>query len=224
MRQMTSRWYAVVLPVTLAACAHSAPPQEIVTPQSHLGLAEGFGPGIVAATSKSMSLQLDAPGHVIVLRVLETGDIEQVHPVGDGSDRVLPQGRYSFGIAPRRPYAPSPAYVPSGPTYGSCYSFESDNDLKVNPACWTIERAATAGTTPTVPMRPRERESGYWLVIVSDAATPPRSLNARLRALELDDGSLSENVLQIPSALVGGRTTNWSAFSVGFAVVPVTTH
>ncbi|HEY7193623.1 MAG TPA: hypothetical protein VH439_07770 [Gemmatimonadales bacterium] len=171
-----------------------------------------------------MTLQLDAPGHVMVLRVLDNGDIEQVHPAGDGADRALPQGRYSFGTAPRRPYAPSPAYVPSGPVYGSCDSFESDNDLKPNPDCWTIDRAVTAGTTPSVPMRPRERESGYWLVIVSDAATPPRSLNARLQALELDEGPLSENVLQIPSALIGGRTTNWSAFSVGFAVVPAVTR
>lgn len=69
--------------------------------------------------------------------------------------------------------------------------------------------------------REREQEAGYWLLITSDAATSEVALDARLRALELedDDGTLLATVRQIPSALVGGRTTNWSAYYVGFAVL-----
>ena len=48
-------------------------------------------------------------------------------------------------------------------------------------------------------------------------------LDARLHALDLGDEPLLESVVQIPSALIGGRTTNWSAFYVGFAVVPAAT-
>ena len=224
MERMTSQGYVTVLTVMLAACAHPAPLREVVTPQSYLGLGEGFGPGIVSAAAKSMTLQLDAPGHVIVLRILDDGDIEQVQPAGDGTDRAFPQGRYSFGAAPRRTYAPSPPSVPSGPVYPCPPSFETESNLaRPDPACWTVDRAVAVGAPPSVPPRSREQESGYWLVIVSDLVTPARVLDARLRALELDDGPLLENVVQIPSALIGGRTTNWSAFYVGFAVIPAAT-
>ena len=220
MERMTSPWYVTGLTIVFAACAHPAPLRELVTPQSHLGLGEGYGPGIVSATSKSLTLQLDAPGHVIVLRVLDNGDIEQVRPAGEGSDPVLPQGSYIFGRATRQPYSPSQSVVPSGPVYSCPPSFDTESSLaRLDPACWTVDRAVAVGAPPRAPPPPREKESGYWLVIVSDLATPPRVLDARLRALELDDGPLLENVVQIPSALVGGRTTNWTAFYVGFAVV-----
>lgn len=222
---MTSRTLAILGAAVIAACAHPAALREVVTPQSYLGLGEGFGPGIVSAASKSMTLQLDAPGHVIVLRVLDNGDIEQVRPVGEGSDPALPRGSYAFGRATRQPYAPSPPSVPSGPVYPCPPSFETESSLaRPDPACWTVDRAVAVGAPPSVPTQAREQESGYWLVIVSDVATPPRALDARLRSLELDDGPLLENVVQIPSALIGGRTTNWSAFYVGFAVIPTTTR
>ncbi len=224
MERMTSPWYVTILTIAFAGCARQAPLTVLLTPQSHLGLGEGFGPGIVSATSASMTLQLDAPAHVIVLRVLDNGDIEQVHPAGDGNDRLLPLGSYAFGRATRQPYAPNPPSVPSGPVNPCPPSFESESELnRPDPACWTADRAVAAGAPPAMPTRPRERESGYWLVIVSDLATPPRVLDARLHALDLDDEPLLESVVQIPSALIGGRTTNWSAFYVGFAVVPAAT-
>ena len=221
---MTSGKFVIVGVLSIAACAHSTPLVELVTPQSHLGLGEGFGPGIISATAKSMTLQLDAPGYVIVLRVLDNDEIEQVRPAGNGNDRVVPQGSYSFVAAPRQAYAPRSASVPSGPVNPCPPSFDTESSLqRLDPACWTADRAVAAGAPQVLPTRARERESGYWLVIVSDAATPPQVLDARLRGLELDEGSLLDNVVQIPSTLVGGRTTNWSAFYVGFAVVPAVT-
>src|SRR5204863_4918486 len=121
----------------------------------------------------------------------------------------------------RQPYAPNPPSVPSGPVNPGQPAFGTESEWgRPDPACWTADRAVAAGAPPAMPTRPRERESGYWLVIVSDLATPPRVLDARLHALDLGDEPLLESVVQIPSALLGGRTTNWSAFYVGFAVVP----
>jgi len=68
-------------------------------------------------------------------------------------------------------------------------------------------------------------ELGYWLLIVSDARTPADELKFRLRDFEtgeLDDAEdtpLLVIMQLLPGVLVGGRTTNWAAYYVGFAEV-----
>jgi len=165
-----------------------------------------------------MTYQLDAPAYVIVLRVLDDGAIEQL---STGGDRIKQRGTYTIAVAAARPYAPIAPQVSGGIVYGPCLSTFDTDLTKPDPACWTADRAADAPAARPLPAREREQEAGYWLLITSDAATSGVALDARLRALELedDDGTLLATVRQIPSALVGGRTTNWSAYYVGFAVL-----
>ncbi|PYO88211.1 MAG: hypothetical protein DMD66_08165 [Gemmatimonadetes bacterium] len=61
---------------------------------------------------------------------------------------------------------------------------------------------------------------GYWLLIVSDTRTPPDELKHRLGQIESADTPLLTLVQELPGVLVGGRTTNWAAYYVGFAEVP----
>ena len=195
-----------------------------------------------------MTYQLDAPAYVIVLRVLDDGAIEQLYPSRTGGNRKQ-RGTYSIAAGRARPYAPVAPHVPGGIVYGPCVSTFDTALTKPDPACWTADRAADAPAARPLPAREREQEAGYWLLITSDAATSGVALDARLRALELEDeagywllilsdartrsfelesriqaldidaNSLLDTVRQIPSALVGGRTTNWSAYYVGFAVL-----
>ena len=167
-----------------------------------------------------MTYQLDAPAYVIVLRVLDDGAIEQLYPSRTGGNRKQ-RGTYSIAAGRARPYAPVAPHVPGGIVYGPCVSTFDTALTKPDPACWTTDRAIAAPAARPLPAGEREQEAGYWLVITSDAATSAVALDARLRALELedDDGPLLATVRQIPSALVGGRTTNWSAYYVGFAVL-----
>ncbi len=73
-------------------------------------------------------------------------------------------------------------------------------------------------------------ELGYWLLIVSDARTPAEELKIRLREFESDESEDSDDtpvlriVQQLPGVLVGGRTTNWAAYYVGFAEVRSASH
>lgn len=203
----------------LTSCAHPAPLHELVTPQSRLGLGEGFGPGIVAATAGSITYKLDSPAYVIVLRVMEDGAIEQLQPSGSGVNRAKPSGTYSVAPTPASPYPPAPQ-VPAGIVYGPCVSTFDTELTKPDPACWTADRALMASDPRPASNRERDVEAGYWLVIASDVATSAAAVDARLRALDLEDGTLLHTVRQIPSALIGGRTTNWSAYYVGFAQLP----
>jgi len=59
---------------------------------------------------------------------------------------------------------------------------------------------------------------------VSDVATPDRQLSHWLGLIDTEDDSmLVTTVLALPSLLVGGRTTNWAGYDVGFAPpIPVT--
>src|SRR5262245_11648533 len=215
---MTSRLWLAIVAVTVTSCARQAPLPVLVTPQTRLGLAEGYGPGIVSASARTMTFQLDAPAHSIVLRVIDDGTIEQVFPRGTGGSHAEPTGTYTLAATPAQPYAPDAPHVPSGQAYACPFSFDIEANLA--PACFNVDPASAPPETRPVPTRAREREAGYWLVIMSDAATSAAALDARLRALDVEGGSLLDTVRQIPGALIGGHTTNWAAYYVGFAVLP----
>jgi len=176
---------ALVVPIVVvtSSCARLAAPLPLVlTTQARLGLAEGFGPGIVSASAHTMSYRLDAPAHVIVLLVMDDGSIEPVQPLGRG-DPVMPRGNHEVAASDK------PGIIPG--------------------------RGRPVSLVPTS----RDAEAGYWLLILSDARTLSFELESRIQALDIDANSLLDTVRQIPSALVGGRTTNWSAYYVGFAVL-----
>ncbi len=220
---MTSRTLLAVIVVASAACAHPAALQQIVTPQSRLGLGEGFGPGIVNATARAMTYQLDMPAHVIILRVLDDGTIEQIRPFRE--DPNLARGAHQVIATGASPSTLAPGFVPPLPVNTGSLSCTPiiDTNAKADPTCMGMERARTSEMEQPpapIPKRPRDDEAGYWLLITSDVATSAASLEARVRGLELDEGTLLDMVRQIPGALIAGRTTNWSAFYVGFAVIP----
>jgi hypothetical protein len=226
---MTSRPLVVVGLLAGAACARQAPLPVLLTPQSRLGLGEGFGPGIVTATARTLTFQLAAAAHVIVLRVMDDGTIEQVQPLRGGDPLVHP-GAHAVTASGARVAATSKGRIPPlgsavfGPGSLSCVPILDPNlRAKPDPACAAQEAARAANmlqADPPPPSQVRDDEAGYWLLIVSDAPTAPGELEARLQQLDVDAGSLLGYVRQIPSALVGGRTTNWSAYYLGFAVLP----
>lgn len=170
----------------------------------------------------SITYKLDNRAYVIVLRVMEGGTIEQLLPSGSGVTRATPKGTYPIEAMPPPAYPPAPQ-VPAGIVYGPCASVSDTAFTKPDPDCWTPDRALMASDPRPVPRRGRDVEAGYWLVITSDVATSAAAVDARLRALDLEDGTLLHTVRQIPAALIGGHTTNWSAFYVGFAVIPTAT-
>ena len=226
---MTARCFGAILVVAGAACARQAPLPVLLTPQSRLGLGEGFGPGIVTATARSLTFRLDGAAHVIVLRVMNDGTIEQVQPLR-GGDLITQSGAHVVTATGARVSATPRARIPPlgsavfGPGSLSCVPILDPNlRAKADPACAAQEAARSADmleSSSPPPSRMRDDEAGYWLLILSDATTAPVELEARLQELDLDAESLLGYVRQIPSALVGGRTTNWAAYYLGFVVLP----
>ncbi len=184
----------LALLITVDGCARSPAPSLLLTPQTRFGLGEGYGPGIITVNARAMRFELVTAAHVIVLRVTEDG-IEQVSP-NSSRDPAVARGLHWVKVAPeRRPVdvvGPDPADFQSGPGSLSCVPVLDPNlNAKPDPSC--VERVAR---------------------------TPPDELKHRLGHIESADTPLLTLVQELPGVLVGGRTTNWAAYYVGFAEVP----
>jgi len=215
----------LALLIAVDGCARSPAPSLLLTPQTRFGLGEGYGPGIITVNARAMRFELVTAAHVIVLRVTEDG-IEQVSPSAS-RDPAVARGLHWVKVAPeRRPVdvvGPDPADFQSGPGSLSCVPVLDPNlNAKPDPSC--VERVSTRETRPRTsgPVRLGNalNDIGYWLLIVSDARTPPDELKHRLGQIESVDTPLLTLVQELPSVLVGSRTTNWAAYYVGFAEVP----
>jgi len=198
----------------VAACALAlpAPTPVILTPQNRIGLGDGFGPGIDSASAHWVHFEIAVPAHVIVLRVTDAG-IEQVQPRW-GTDSPLEAGAYSMRGCELtiRDHGDDMRDAHTR----ACVR-ESDRAAKPVPggarAAEPVLQLTEAGAS-----RPLADERGYWLLIVSDVPTPARQLSHWLGRIDMDDDSLLvTTVLALPSLLVGGRTTNWAGYYVGFA-------
>ena len=227
---MTSRTLVAVVALSAGACAPQAPLPLLLTPQTRTGLGEGYGPGIVSASARAMRFQLAIPAYVIVVRVTEDG-VEQVSPRA-GQDRTQQPGLHLVNAAtPRRRDVAgvNPLDLPSNTGSLSCVPILDPNlNAKPDPTC--VERIGGAtGSRPFAVTRDGQlkvNDIGYWLLIVSDVRTQSDELRHQLRWFEADeseapddDASLLTTVQQLPGVLVGGRTTNWAAYYVGFAEV-----
>ena len=228
-----ARCSVLALLVGVGGCAGSNAPALLLTPQTRTGLGEGYGPGIVSASARAMRFQLAIPAHVIVLRVTEDG-VERVSPRAgnDPTERPGLHGVSALTTRRRDVTGTNLADFSSGPGSLSCVPVLDPNlNAKPDPTC--VERvAASTGSRPFATTREGQlkvNEIGYWLLIVSDVRTTPEELRLRLRGFEsneleeaVDDASLLTVVQQLPGVLVGGRTTNWAAYYVGFAEVRTT--
>jgi hypothetical protein len=218
---MSSRAFIPLLALALGCSAGPPMSRVVLTPQTRFGLGEEYGPGIVMATAREMRFELAVPAHAIVLRVTQEG-VEPVRTTRD-TDPAIGRGTHSVtavGKTARRPLPTGAADVPAGPGLLECVPI-LDPNLQAKPSPGCVSRAV-AGASPAMPSAvPSRRQSGnergYWLLIVSDTRTPAAELEHRLAELEFDDTPLLTTVLELPSALVGGRTTNWTAYFVGFA-------
>jgi hypothetical protein len=215
----------LALLIAADGCARSPAPSLLLTPQTRFGLGEGYGPGITAVNARAMRFELLTAAHVIVLRVTEDG-IEQVSP-NSGRDPAVARGPHWVKVAADRGpvdvAGPDPADFQSGPGSLSCVPVLDPNlNAKPDPSC--VERVSSRQTRPRTsgPVRLSDaiNDIGYWLLIVSDALTPPDELKHRLGQIESADTPLLTLVQELPGVLVGGRTTNWAAYYVGFAEVP----
>lgn len=226
---------ALALLLAFAKCAPQPRPSVLLTPQTRLGLGEGYGRGIVAATARHMRFELTVPAHVIVLRVTEAG-IDQVSPSWGHDPAVASGAHVVTADVPRSGesrVSATPVDLSSISGSLPCVPFLDPNlNAKPDPGC--VSRSSPRESPPQPSGRPQQRlsvdELGYWLLIVSDARTPAEELKIRLREFESDESEDSDDtpllriVQQLPGVLVGGRTTNWAAYYVGFAEVRSASH
>lgn len=230
----TSLRVVLAVGMGLGGCARSHPPVLLLTPQTRFGLGETYGPGIVSASARAMRYQLEMPAHVIVLRVTEDG-VEQVSPTS-ANDPTEKPGLHSVSAPrPRRRDVAGVnlADLSTPPGSLSCVPVLDPNlNAKPDPTCVDRVAAATA-SQPVAVSRDGQlqvNEVGYWLLIASDARTAAEDLRVRLRGFEAREedepeaATLLSIVQELPGLLVGGRTTSWAAYYVGFAEVRTATR
>src|SRR5436189_2617606 len=93
---MWSRSVSPLVVLALTACAQHAIRPVDLTPQTRVGPAADFGPGIAAVTSSDVDLRLEVPAYVIALRVSHEPGVQVVAPVS-GSPRFKPGTHYFRG-------------------------------------------------------------------------------------------------------------------------------
>ncbi len=194
-----------VLALCLAAggCARHTIAPVVLTPQTRIGPAEDYGPGIRDVTSSDVDLMLDVPAYIIALRVTRELGIQVVAPVS-GSPRSKRGAHYFRGGAV--PVADTSLRTVSSK---SC-TFRADS-----------RESCTGVTMPYRISQPKQggaasEAPGYWLLIVSDAPTPGPDVMRRLASLHLADESLEALVQSIPEPLMASRTRHWAAYYAAF--------
>jgi hypothetical protein len=195
----------LALLVSAGGCArHTIPPVNL-QPQTRLGPAQDFGPGITNVTPSDVDLQLDASGYVVALRVTRAYGIQVIAPVS-GSPTSKRGSHYYRGGAPLK----------AG----------TDTTLRAasSKACTVRADSREACTDVTMPYRIAQLKQGgapddavgYWLLIVSDVPTAGREVMRRLGEIDLADGSLEALVRSIPEPLIASRTAHWAAYYTAF--------
>lgn len=197
----------LALLLVAAGCARNTIPPVNLQPQTRLGPAQDFGPGIVDVSPSDVDLQLDATGYVVALRVTKDYGIQVIAPLS-GSPTSKRGSHYFRGGAPSK----------AG----------TDTTLRAasSKGCTVRADSRDACTGVTMPYRLAQLKqggapddaAGYWLVIVSDVPTPGREVMRRLGEMGLADESLEALVRSIPEPLVAARTRHWAAYYAPFGV------
>ena len=194
---------SVLVPFLAAAgCARHSRPVELA-PQTRVGRAGDFGPGIGDVTPSDVDLRLVAPAYVIALRVTHEFGIQVVAPT-TGSPKSKPGTHYfRGGTVPKADS--SMRTVSSKPCTIRPDARESCVDAPVE---YRISQLIQGGAPADA--------AGYWLLIVSDAPTLPAEVMRRLKGANLPDTSLVALVRSIPEPLVASRTSHWAAYYAAF--------
>jgi len=192
----------LVLFLAAAGCARHNHPLELV-PQTRVGPAGDFGPGLAAVTPSDVDLRLAVPAYVIALRVTHELGIQVVAPTS-GSPRSKPGTHYFRGGAV--PKADSSMRTVSSK---ACTIRPDARDSCVDaPVEYRISQLIQGGAPADA--------AGYWLLIVSDAPTLPVDVMRRLKGANLPDTSLVGLVRGIPEPLIASRTNHWAAYYAAF--------
>jgi hypothetical protein len=84
------------------------------------------------------------------------------------------------------------------------------NSAKLGRGTHTVRARSFRGRSPLL------NDDGYWLVIVSDAPTPPAIFDQRLESIMLADPPLRDALHSLPVVLVASRTGHWAAYYTTF--------
>ena len=200
---MWSRSVSPLVVLALAGCARHAIRPADLTPQTRVGPAADFGPGIAAVTSSDVDLRLEVPAYVIALRVSHELGVQVVAPVS-GSPRFKPGTHYFRGGAK----APADSSMRTVSSKACTIRPDTRESCVGAPVEYRINQLIQGGAAPDA--------AGYWLLVVSDAPTPPGDVMRRLSLMKLVDTSLVALVQSIPEPLVAPRTSHWAAYYAPF--------
>jgi len=192
----------LALLLAVAGCAQHNRPVELA-PQTRVGPAADFGPGIGDVTPSDVDLRLDVPAYVIALRVTNELGIQVVAPVS-GSPRSKPGTHYFRGGEK----APADTAMRTVSSKACTIRPDARESCVGAPVQYRINQLIQGGAAPDA--------AGYWLLVVSDAPTPALDIMRRLRLMNLVDTSLVALVQSIPEPLIAARTNHWAAYYAAF--------
>lgn len=217
---MTSRALIPLVALILGACARHTIPPVVLTPQTRIGPAEDYGPGILEATSRDVDFKLDAPAYVISLRVTEARGIEVIAPYSvsrrykRGAHHVRAERLTSWTEETYSPALTSPPLAPPC-TQPADKRAATDGEGCVD---WAPYTRQVTETISQLRYDSPPGNVGYWLLIVSDAPTRAHDLIGQIKLLDLPSTSLVDRVHSIPERLMGSRTTRWAAYYAAFGM------
>jgi len=216
---MSSRLLIPLSALALAGCARHTIAPVVLTPQTRIGPAEDYGPGIVAATSRDVDFTLDMPAYVIAMRVTEARGVELIAP-HTGNPRSQRGTHYvrAEPLTSWRDGSYSPA-LDGLPLFSPpCTQPADQRATPFSEGCVDWPDYAPQVTRNITQLRYNSPpgQVGYWLLIVSDAPTRAHDLLRQVKQLDLPNASLADRVQSIPEAMIASRTTRWAAYYAAF--------
>ena len=183
----------------LAAFAAVVHPAHAQVDQSVRGAPDHFGPGFTNLGERRVEFRLLRPGHVVLLFVKPSGDVDLYHPIRSGDRSEQRAGRHTIDVS-EIPSPIQPPVISGTPASGRAGQFR--------PMGSVLTGAAELSASDSV--------TGYWVLLVLDTPISAPDIQVRLGPMSHEGGAPA--VLERIAPLLVPQGVTWAMYTAAIIV------